>query len=40
MEYAPVCGEPVGPICDEDMNCPDYLLPPKTYSNKCVMNAK
>jgi hypothetical protein len=40
MEYAPVCGQPPEPACRYSMPACMVATPgPKTYSNRCMMNA-
>jgi PKD repeat protein len=39
MEYAPVCGQMPAPTCPAGSMCPMYMPAPKTYSNRCMMNA-
>ena len=39
MEYAPVCWQPPMPKCPEWMLCKLSMPIPKTYSNKCMLEA-
>jgi hypothetical protein len=39
MEYAPVCGQPKW-YCPPGMGCAAVMPEPKTYGNRCMMNAE
>ncbi len=39
MEYAPVCWQPPMPKCSAEEACAQVMPAPKTYSNKCMMEA-